>query len=45
MDLTIAGAEIESLSLDERISIIEAIWESITAEAGQPELTKAQRDE
>jgi len=31
------------MTVDERIRLIEAIWESITAEPGQPELTDAQR--
>lgn len=41
MDLT----EITSLTVDERLSLVEAIWESIAAEPGEPELTEAQRQE
>ncbi len=39
MDLSTTLAEIVSLSVDERIRLVEAIWDSITAELGQPELT------
>jgi putative addiction module component (TIGR02574 family) len=40
---TLAG--IVSLSIDERLRLAEAIWESISSEAGQPELTEAQQQE
>ena len=45
MDLSTTLAEITSLSVDDRIRLVEAIWESITAEPGQPELTEAQQEE
>jgi putative addiction module component (TIGR02574 family) len=45
MDLASTLAEIVSLSVDERIRLAEAIWDSITSEPGQPELTEAQRQE
>ena len=45
MDLSTTLAEIASLSVDERIRLVEAIWESITAEPGQPKLTEAQQQE
>jgi putative addiction module component (TIGR02574 family) len=45
MDLSTTLAEIASLSVDERIRLVEAIWESITTEPGQPELTEAQQQE
>ena len=45
MDLSTTLAEIVSLSIDERIRLVEAIWDSIAAEPGQPELTTAQQQE
>jgi putative addiction module component (TIGR02574 family) len=43
MNLSVAMPEILSLSIDERLSLAEAIWDSILSEPGQPELTDAQR--
>ena len=40
---TLAG--IVSLSIDERLRLAAAIWESISSEPGQPELTEAQQQE
>jgi len=34
-----------SLSIEDRLHLIQALWDSITAESGQPELTDAQRAE
>ena len=45
MNLSATLAEITALSVEERLQLVEAIWESIAAESGQPELTPAQRDE
>ena len=45
MDFSNTLAEITTLSVDERIRLLEAIWDSITSEPGQPELTKTQQDE
>ena len=45
MDLATTLTEIVSLSVDERIRLVEAIWDSIAAEPGQPELTEAQQQE
>lgn len=45
MDLSTTLAEIVSLSVDERIRLAEAIWESIATEPGQPALTEAQQQE
>jgi putative addiction module component (TIGR02574 family) len=45
MDLSTTLAEIVSLSVEERIRLVEAIWDSIAAEPGQPELTEAQKQE
>jgi putative addiction module component (TIGR02574 family) len=38
-------AKIVSLSVDERIRLAEAIWDSIASEPGQPELSEAQQQE
>jgi putative addiction module component (TIGR02574 family) len=43
MDIPASLHEILSLSIDERLSLAEAIWDSILSEPGQPELTDAQR--
>jgi putative addiction module component (TIGR02574 family) len=45
MDISHTLAEITRLSVDERIRLVEAIWESIASEPGQPELTKTQQEE
>lgn len=45
MDLSTTLAEIVTLSVDERIRLVEAIWDSIAAEPGQPKLTEAQQQE
>jgi len=45
MDLSTTLAEIRSLSIDERIRLVEAIWDSIASEPGQPKLTEAQERE
>ena len=45
MDLSNPLDEIASLSVDERIRLVEAIWDSITSEPGQPELTESQQRE
>jgi putative addiction module component (TIGR02574 family) len=43
MDLSTTLAEIVLLSVDERIRLAEAIWDSIASEPGQPELTETQQ--
>ncbi len=45
MDLSATLTEIVSLSVDERIRLVEAIWDRIAAEPDQPELTEAQKQE
>ncbi|MDQ7782763.1 MAG: addiction module protein [Desulfomonilaceae bacterium] len=45
MDIPDTLAEINSLSIDERIRLVEAIWAGITSEAGQPDLTEPQKEE
>jgi putative addiction module component (TIGR02574 family) len=38
-------AEIAALSVEERIRLVEAIWDSIAIEPGEPRLTVAQQQE
>jgi putative addiction module component (TIGR02574 family) len=45
MDVSTALAEIASLPVNERIGLVEAIWDTIVAEPGQPELSEAQKQE
>jgi putative addiction module component (TIGR02574 family) len=45
MDLSATIAEIASLSVEERIRLVEAIWDTIAFEPGQPPMTDAQRKE
>ena len=46
MDISAALTEIKTLSIDERIRLVQAIWDSIVADSGeQVELTEAQRQE
>jgi putative addiction module component (TIGR02574 family) len=45
MNVSATLAEIASLPVDERIHLVEAIWDTIAAEPGQPEPTEAQRQE
>ena len=46
MDISAALTEIKTLSIDERIRLVQAIWDSIVANGGeQLELTETQRQE
>ena len=45
MDIAATLAEIESLSIEERLALVEAIWDSIAAESENLPLTDAQRQE
>ena len=45
MDLPTVLAEIEALSVDERIRLVQAVWDRIADEEALPELTEAQRRE
>jgi putative addiction module component (TIGR02574 family) len=46
MDVFTTLAQIAaSLPVDERICLVEAIWDTIAAEPNQPELTEAQKQE
>jgi putative addiction module component (TIGR02574 family) len=45
VDIAATLAEIKSLSIDERIALVDAIWDSIDAETENLPLTDAQRQE
>jgi putative addiction module component (TIGR02574 family) len=45
MDISSTLSQITSLSVDDRLRLVEAIWDSIAADGTQPKLTEAQRQE
>ncbi|MEM9213216.1 MAG: addiction module protein [Cyanobacteria bacterium P01_F01_bin.150] len=45
MDLTATLNEITALSTEDKILLVQAIWDSIPAEQAYPELTEAQKHE
>ncbi len=45
MDITATLNEIAALSVEERIRLVQAIWDSIAAEQAYPELTEVQKRE
>ncbi len=45
MDLSATLSQITALSVDDRIHLVQAIWDSIADEQGQPSLTEVQRNE
>ncbi|MEO0854738.1 MAG: addiction module protein [Cyanobacteria bacterium J06648_11] len=45
MDLAATLNRISSLSIEDRILLVQAIWDGIAAEQGYPELTEAQKRE
>lgn len=45
MDITATLREITALSIEDRINLVQAIWDSIAAEQIYPELTEAQQEE
>ena len=45
MDLTATMNEIATLNVDERMRLIEAIWDSFESESDEPALTDAQKAE
>ncbi|PSN19102.1 hypothetical protein C7271_09070 [filamentous cyanobacterium CCP5] len=45
MDVSTTLQEIAALPLEERIHIVQAIWDSIAAEQAYPDLTDAQKQE
>ena len=45
MNITATLNEIVALSIEDRISLVQAIWDSIAAEQVYPDLTAAQKQE
>jgi putative addiction module component (TIGR02574 family) len=45
MEITATLNEIASLKLEDRIQLVQAIWDGIAAEQAYPELTEAQKYE
>ena len=45
MDIAATLNEITALSVEERIRLVQAIWDSIAAEQTYPDLTEAQKQE
>ncbi|CAN1208960.1 addiction module protein [Tumidithrix helvetica PCC 7403] len=45
MDLSTTLLQVKALTIDDRIWLVQAIWDSISAEPGQLELTEAQSQE
>jgi putative addiction module component (TIGR02574 family) len=45
LDISATLAEVSSLNVDDRLRLVEAIWDNIIAENRQPELTEAQKQE
>lgn len=45
MDITATLKEITALSIEDRIDLVQAIWDSIAAEKDYPDLTEAQQEE
>lgn len=43
MDLSATLAQVKTLSVDDRICLVQAIWDSISTEPEQLELTEAQQ--
>jgi putative addiction module component (TIGR02574 family) len=45
MDITVTLKEITALSIEERIHLVQAIWDSIAVEQSYPDLTDGQKQE
>ena len=45
MDITATLKEITALSIEDRIHLVQAIWDSVAAEQTYPDLTEAQQEE
>jgi putative addiction module component (TIGR02574 family) len=45
MDISATLAEIKTLSVNERVHLVQEIWDSISAESDQLELTELQKQE
>ena len=43
INMTTTLAEISSLSVDDRIKLVQAIWDTIAADQTHPDLTEAQK--
>jgi putative addiction module component (TIGR02574 family) len=43
MDITVTLDQIKTLDLNDRIQLVQAIWDSIADETGHPELTDADK--
>ncbi|MGB3405242.1 MAG: addiction module protein [Microcoleaceae cyanobacterium] len=45
MDITATLNEIASLSIEDRIMLVQAIWDSVAAEQAYPDITATQKQE
>jgi putative addiction module component (TIGR02574 family) len=45
MDLSTTLAQVKTLSIDDRILLVQAIWDSISTDPEQPALTEMQQQE
>ena len=45
MDLSTTLLQVKALTIDDRIWLVQAIWDSISAESSQFDLTESQRQE
>jgi putative addiction module component (TIGR02574 family) len=45
MDLSTTLAQVKTLSIDDRILLVQAIWDSISTDSGQSKLTEVQQQE
>jgi putative addiction module component (TIGR02574 family) len=45
MDITTTLTEIAALSINDRIHMVQAIWDGIEADSGYPDLTEQQKRE
>lgn len=45
MDITATLNQIKALSIEDRIHLVQAVWDSIAAEQACPDLTKEQQQE
>lgn len=45
MDITVTLNQITSLGIEDRIRLVQAIWDSIAAEQSYPDLTEVEKQE
>jgi putative addiction module component (TIGR02574 family) len=45
MDIAVTLNEIKTLSIEDRIRLVQAIWDSIAAEQNYPDITELQKQE